>query len=163
MKGLWSRPAPPPAEVVALAGAHGGALAWGGTTAGEPVVAARQALLLGAEPVPWHLIDHAAWEPPVLSVRYRDAGSGRTRQVRWELATHGELPPVIRQGVTRTVVTSRRVALEGELGAVLAARRDPAGKVSWTVVFDAGLDPADPGLQARARAELAALRETLGV
>jgi hypothetical protein len=163
MRKPWTRAEPPPAEVVASAAEHGGALAWGLALDGAAVVAARGALVLGDRAVPWHLIDHAAWDPPVLSVRYRDAVDGRTRPVRLELAQHGELPPVIRQGVTRTVVTSRRIALDGQRGAVFAARRDPAGKVAWTVVFDPGLDPADPALQARAREELAQLRETLGV
>ena len=61
------------------------------------------------------------------------------------------------------MVASRRVALVGDSGAILAARRDNAGNVTWTVVFDAGLDPADPRLQERARVALAEMRQSLGI
>jgi hypothetical protein len=78
------------------------------------------------------------------------------------LGEPGKLPPVVRERVTKSVVISRRVPMEGELGAVLAARRDAAGAVSWTVTFDAGLDAADPVLQQRARRELVELRRSYG-
>jgi hypothetical protein len=166
MSPLWRPKArSKPEQVVEAESEHGVALAWGTTEAGDPVIATLSALVvLGAEPLelPWHLIDKAAWNPPAFDLRYRPTAGGAPRALRLELGTPGTLPPVVRERVTKSVVISRRVPMEGELGAVLAARRDAAGAVSWTVTFDAGLDAADPVLQQRARRELVELRRSYG-
>ena len=166
MSPRWRR-RPAPEDVVALAADRGTLLAWGRTAAGLPVMATDRCLLVpegpSARELPWHWIDRATWEPPTLAVHFRDPGSGSPRSLRLALQDHGELPPIIRQRVTRSVVTSRRVDLPTGAGAVLAARRDPAGDITWTVVFDAGVDAADPVLQAQAREALADFRRSLGV
>lgn len=152
-----------PVPVQELEALHGRALAWGTTAAGEPVIATIDALVLsGGTILPWHLVDKAGWRPPVFTIRYRDPGTGSPRRMQIELASHGELPPVVRERVTRSVVISRRVALQGDLGAVVAARRDPTGAVTWTVSFDPGLDAADPQLQQAARDALSQLRQSYG-
>ena len=74
----------------------------------------------------------------------------------------GSLPTVVYERVTSSVVVSERVALRGELGARIVARRAGDG-LRWTVTFDAGLDPRDPVLRAEADEALAELRATLGV
>jgi hypothetical protein len=159
----WRRSVP--ADVAALAAEHGKALAWGRTESGAILIATTAALVIGAEPpmvLPWERIDRAAWEPPELRLECRDqSGTPMRQQVR--LVEHGELPPVIHQRVTRSVVTSRRVELLGGVGAVLAARRNVKGAITWTVVFDAGADPSDPELQRAAREALTQFRESLGV
>ncbi len=166
MSPFWRRSAIPD-DVAAMAGEHGKVLAWGRTHAGLPVLATETALLVRQDgtvlDLPWHRIDRAFWEPPSFTVRYRDPGTGAPRSLQLPLAEHGELPPVVRQRVTLSVVTSRRVELASGAGAVLAARRDGAGAVTWTVVFDAGVDPTDAELQGEARQALAAFRRSLGV
>lgn len=163
----WRRGGAAPEEMLALAADRGALLAWGRTTAGLPVLATDQCLLIGdgagARELPWHWIDRASWEPPTLVVQFRDPVTRAPQSLRLTLDEHGELPPIIRQRVTRSVVTSRRVELPSGAGAVLAARRDPAGDITWTVVFDAGVDAADPMLQAQAREALADFRRSLGV
>jgi hypothetical protein len=58
----------------------------------------------------------------------------------------------------------RHVALRGEAGARFLGRRVPGSTdLRWSVVFDAGLDPRDPVLRARADDALAVLRSSLGV
>ncbi len=166
MSPRFRRRAPMPDDVRALQEEYGSALGWGRARGGAPVVGTMAALVVGADPpqvLPWHLVDRALWEPPTMIVHFREARSGVARTLRLELEEHGELPPVIRTRVTRSVVTSRRVALPGDAGAVLAARRDAEGSVTWTVVFDAGVDPSDPDLQQAAREALEEFRQSLGV
>jgi hypothetical protein len=56
------------------------------------------------------------------------------------------------------------VPLQGKRGVWLSARRSPAdSEVRWTMLFDAGLDPTDPGLRTLAAAALEELRESTGV
>jgi hypothetical protein len=46
----------------------------------------------------------------------------------------------------------------------MVARRDgDEGTIWWSVVFDSGLNAADPALRARADEELASLRDALGI
>lgn len=158
-RGASQRPQP----VQELESVHGRALAWGTTQDGEPVIATIDGLVIGdGSIVSWHLVDKAVWEPPLFTLRHREAQSGAPRRLQVHLAVHGQLPPVVRERVTRSVVISRRVPLQGELGAVLAARRDTTGNVSWTVTFDPGLDARDPQLQQQAREALGELRQSYG-
>ena len=70
----------------------------------------------------------------------------------------------MRERVTSTIALSEHVTLSGGAGALITARRAPgAGAVSWNVVFDAGLDPRDPELQARADAAISDLRVATGL
>ena len=164
MSPRWRRTLP--ADIAALQQDHGKVLAWGRTDTGGIIIATAAALVIDAEPgrtLPWDRIDRASWEPPQLRLEFRDPDSGAPERMGLVLAEHGELPPVIHQRVTRSVVTSRRVELPGGVGAVLAARRNGKGAVTWTVVFDAGADPGDPELQRAAREALTQFRESLGV
>ncbi len=154
-----------PARAADLEAEFGRAAAWGETPNGGAVIATKDGLIIEGDPptvLPWHCIDQAVWEEPAFAIRHRDPVSGSSARLRLELARPGKLPPVVRDRVTRSVLVSRRVPLVGELGAVLAARRDSKGAVNWTVVFDPGLDPADPELQQRARDALEDLRRSLG-
>ena len=76
----------------------------------------------------------------------------------------GRLPEVVRERVTASIVIQHHVELVGERGARLLARRVPGTTdLRWSVVFDAGLDPADPELRRRADEALAVLRTSLGI
>jgi hypothetical protein len=80
------------------------------------------------------------------------------------LADPGAVPATVRERVTSTLVVSHHVPLQGKRGVWLSARRSPAdSEVRWTMLFDAGLDPTDPGLRTLAAAALEELRESTGV
>jgi hypothetical protein len=66
--------------------------------------------------------------------------------------------------VTSSIVVQHHAELVGERGARFVARRVPGSTdLRWSVVFDTGLDPADPELRRRADEILADLRASLGV
>lgn len=138
------------------------------TPSGAPVVVTVQALYLPQRSgevrrVVWERVDLAAWEPPVLEVL--EAGTSVPARVLLEEA--GRVPEAVRERVTASIVVSERVVLgegpDGELGARITGRRLPEGTdLAWTVTFDRGLDPADPGLRAAADRELARMRAWYG-
>ena len=161
--GLFRRP---PAEVRAHVPAGERVLAWGRVQPAGFAVATDAALYLpieGTVRLAWDLIAKATFsDAAVLVVEGRPEPRARDRAWRVVLDDPGALPTVVYERVTSSVVVSERVALRGELGARIVARRAGEG-LRWTVTFDAGLDPRDPVLRAEADAALAELRSTLGV
>jgi hypothetical protein len=155
-----------PAEVKArVAGER--VLAWAASGA-STVVATDDALWLppgpGPERVPWDLVLKVSWEPAGFELVSQERPGARadTRQV--PVADLGTLPGVIKERVNASIVVARQVALDGERGARIVARRTPGStELRWSVVFDPGLDPRDPELRAAADEALAALRGSLGV
>lgn len=104
----------------------------------------------------------ASWEDPVLVVAL--VGADR-RTYRIRLDDPGEIPPTVRERVTASIVISERLLVDGRLGARFTARRPPGGdeELTWSVLFDPGLDPADPTLRRWADAAIAELRASRGV
>jgi hypothetical protein len=142
-------------------------LAWA-PSGSSSVVATDDALVLpqGADPerVPWDLVLRVSWEPGGFELVSQERPGARadTRQV--PVPDAGALPGVIKERVNASIVVARQVALDGERGARIVARRTPgSSELRWSVVFDAGLDPRDPDLRAAADEALAALRGSLGV
>ena len=81
-----------------------------------------------------------------------------------ELGRATDLPAAIHDRVTDSVIVSERADLGDGAAAMLVARRNSdVDEIWWAVVFEAGLDPKDPALITRAAAELAQLRESLGI
>ena len=138
--------------------------AWALTAQGEPVVAVGAGLLLpGANLLPWERIETAAWERPHLLLREVAEVAGRGAEHRVELADEGDLPAVVRDRVTASVAWSSHVRLGADGGVRLVGRRDPdSEQFAWQLVFDEGLDPADPELRARAERALADVRRSIG-
>lgn len=138
-------------------------------SAGSSLVATHRALLLpeGTDPerLPWDRVLHASWDARSLRITAQALDGGRPVDLRLPVpADHGSLPEVVRERVKASIVVQHHVELHGEQGARLVARRTPGDTVlRWSVVFDPGLDPADPALRARADEELARLRASLGV
>lgn len=113
----------------------------------------------GPTRLPWERIQQAAWQDGVLVVREVD---GARHAVR--LADPGSLPEAVRERVTATIVVSRHVRLPG--GGVRIVGRRPLGGDGgprWAFHFDAGLDPADPGLRAQAEQALEEIRRQTGL
>lgn len=138
-------------------------MGWTTVTGGRGSVIATDAALHlpGGDRIAWPGIARARWDDPILELLVAEDGAP-PRTVRVDLEAPGSLADAVRSLVTASVVVSERLDLGDGAGALAVARRSGDG-VRWTVAFDAGLDPADPGLRARADAALAALRASLGI
>lgn len=140
-------------------------LAFAATRGGWYVVATSAALHLptasgGFHRLPWERIDQASWQDGHL--RVQTAAGGPEYRVR--LPDPGSVPETVRERVTATVVISRTARLPGGGSVRIAARRPPGGgDVRWSLVFDAGLDPSDPGLRAQAEQILEDVRRQTGL
>lgn len=156
----WSRSPVDAAERARLGIPRGERIvAWGQGRTGL-LVATDRALYGAGERLAWFRIARAQWEEPVLAITTTDAPP---QALRILLTDVRDLPHAIHACVTESVVVSERLDLGEGRGALAAARRTDAGDIAWTVVFDAGLDPSDPGLRAQAEAALADLRSALGI
>jgi hypothetical protein len=115
----------------------------------------------GHRRLPFDQVASAVWSDDTLEVVL--VGPAR-ESFRVRLDEPGEVPPVVRERVTSSIVLSEHVLLEGPLGALITARRVPGRDgLRWSVVFDAGLDPSDPALRLKADAAIVELRSSTGV
>jgi hypothetical protein len=127
------------------------------------IAAATESESLGRWRLPYEDILRAEWDDETGALRVWEP-SLPAGQTEIPLPSPGALPETVRERVTATVVVSQHVPLRGRQGVWLSARRAPgAAAVHWTALFDAGLDPSDPGLRALAAAALEDLRHTTGV
>ncbi len=146
-----------PAEVQELAGEQR-VLAWAAVDDGWVVTTHDRLLLPGREPVGWQDVVRAAWEDPVLEVQVPGG------IVRLVLDAPGNIPEVVNERVKASVLVQQHVALIGDKGVRLVARRKPGDTaIMWRVTFDAGVDPNDPIVRAAADDALAELRASLGL
>lgn len=115
------------------------------------------------ERVRWDQVDLAVWEPPLLHLRVRDDDSGSVTGREWGADQTGDLPAVVRERVTGSILANSQVPVAGGSARVIARRHSDTGSVEWRVVFGSGVDAQDPAVRAAADAELADLRSRLGV
>ncbi|MFI7421109.1 hypothetical protein [Nonomuraea sp. NPDC049684] len=129
-------------------------------TADGHLVATNLALFLSdGTRVPYEEIDKASWDDEGLRV-VTTTGARHFERV----AEPRMVPETVRERVNSTIVVNKRVSLPGRGGVRLVARRPPGGEVlGWTLVFDEGLDPTDPGLRAQAEQALEGVRRSMGV
>lgn len=162
----WLRRSAAPDDVRSVLPPGERVLAWGRELGGRPVVASAEALYVpdaegGHTRLPFGRIAKATWSDPLLEVVLV---SPQRRRFALDLSEAGELPPTVRERVMSTIVVSERVAIDERRGALVTARRVPGQEaLAWSVVFDAGLDPDDPELRARADAAITALRAVTGL
>jgi hypothetical protein len=145
-------------------------LAWGSTSDGQVVVATNLGLWLPGRSTPpgrstrlgWHEIHKASWEPPVLRVvaaELVEAADGYDvvadlPEQACTLTDPGQLPPVVRERVTRSVAYTQQEDLPtGGTVRVVARRQPGVNGVRWQVRFAAGTDRQDPAVT-RATADL---------
>lgn len=156
-----------PREEAAALGVRPGekTIAWGRLASGA-VVATDRALYcarVGGR-LPWHAVSKAVWDPPYLSLVVVDPSGAIVDRPMLDLEEPRDLPAAVHDRVTASVVVSEHVDLGDRAGALVAARRDlDEDEIRWSVVFDAGLDAADPALRAEADAALARMRAALGI
>lgn len=144
-------------------------LAWGLLADGQVMACTDLALHIPeVGRVPWDEVVRGSWSEEFLDLVLSPGAVGRAKQVRLRFEEPGQVPGVVRERVNWTVVASQHAPLrhvDGRTGgAMLNARRSPAtGEIRWGVVFDVGIDPADPGWRGAADAALADLRDQLGI
>jgi len=114
------------------------------------------------EAILWEDIARANWDDPILEIAA--IVEGKPRFTRVNLDQPGAVPDVVYERVTATIVTQQHVMLDGDKGARLVARR-PVGsdQIRWNVIFDSGVNAADPKLRAIADDKLRQFRESAGV
>lgn len=110
----------------------------------------------------WDEIDQVAWQPPLLELEVR-TDAGATGRCVMPVDTQGDLPAVVRDRVTNSIIVNSRVAVPGGHVRVVARRQSDTGRIEWRVVPSPRVDPTDAGVRAQADAELARLRAQLGV
>ncbi|WP_327086320.1 hypothetical protein OIE66_28815 [Nonomuraea sp. NBC_01738] len=109
--------------------------------------------------LPYETIDKAAWDEEGVRVLTTDGVVHRA-----EVTDPRRMPETVRERVNATIVVNKHVQLPGRGGVRLVARRSPGGDVKeWTLVFDEGLDPNDPGVRAQAEQALEGVRRSMGV
>lgn len=114
--------------------------------------------------IQWQSVVKGTWEQPDFVIDFE--GAGGVQRIRIPVDDARDLPAAVRDRVTDTVVISEHRMLRDDKGAQFVARRSPDGDISdirWSVVFDSGLDPKDPGLRQWADHELGNLRASLGI
>jgi len=118
-------------------------LAWADDGAGRLVVASESALHVQRIPpeysrLGWEQIERASYDSGVLTV-VLEPGLGAAT-LRIPVGDGRDLPVVVRDRVTASVVVDRFVALDGEAGARITGRRGADRKVIWRLDLDPGLD-----------------------
>ncbi len=106
--------------------------------------------------VAWHQVEHGGWNAESRSLSWTLYGG---RRGRVGLSEPGRLPELFRERVAASIVVERFVAIRGERGVTITARRDlgEGGGLSWHSTLTRGLSWNVEGVAdvaARASAEL---------
>ena len=155
-----------PPDVRRVVGRGERAIAWGRDGQGAPVVVTPLALYVpspsgGSERLAFERIASVGWAQDVLVVTMVGPES---RRLRIRLDEPGQVPPAVRERVTASIALSEHITLAANTGARITARRvSGQDGLTWNVVFDPGLDPADPRLRGLAEAAIAELRSSTGL
>lgn len=96
----------------------------------------------------WEEIERADWQRESQQLAVVEAADWGEAERRNEIAMAepGELVDLLRERVTRSVLTTAYVKVRGRAGISVVARRSPVsdGPVHWSFVLAEGLDPDDP-------------------
>lgn len=129
----------------------------------DHLVATDQALHVpsgdGYERIGWERVEQAEWAESELNLRLLGERGART----YPVDKPGPLPELVQERVTASIVVNERVVLDGQRGVrVLARKRPDTEELSWSLVFDRGLDPSDPHVRKAAEDALATIRDQTG-
>jgi hypothetical protein len=113
----------------------------------------------------WNEVDEAVWNVDESTLDLVTLPiDGPARSYRVHLPDPGRLPELVRERVTSSIVVNQHVPLAGRAGAKIIARRVPGrDQLDWIVLYDAGIDGADPVIMERVQDAVAVLRRDLGV
>jgi hypothetical protein len=128
----------------------------------------RLALVLVSEEavrLPWESVQAADWDQDDSTLTISEVGEfGRARaSYEFSLVNPALLLQLIRERVTASVVLQRGYLVSGKRGFKVIGRRSPdGGPIAWMHEYDAGIDPAGPGVAAAAEQALAQARADVG-
>lgn len=133
---------------------------------GGEVVVTDVALLVrladGERRWPWEALATATWDDDARTLAVVPMGEREAVSVTIE--EPGLVPETVRERLTASVVVTTHVALTGSAGVRVLGRRLPGrDDLLWQLRFDAGVDPSDPGVRAKAEQALAEVRASTGV
>jgi hypothetical protein len=112
----------------------------------------------------WEQVDQVRWDDQRHILALTSLTPAVAAGTLLRLARPWDLPAVASERVTWARVVDQRVWLNGRAGARIIARRAPGQpSVSWLVIVDRGLDPADPAVRAALESALTNLRAMTGV
>lgn len=139
-------------------------LAWTDDGSGRPVVASDTGLHVQRSPPDysrfgWDQIERASYNSGVLTVVFGPDLGGAT--LRIPVGDGRDLPVVVRDRVTASVIVDRFVALDGEVGVRIVGRRGPSGEIVWRADLDPEL-AANPSARAAADEALGEVRDEVG-
>ncbi len=139
-------------------------IAWGsnGTDAPTYAIATDEAMYAQGARISWLKVIRATWSTPFLDMEMQNE-LGLGQRLRIELSHPGNLPAAVRAQVTANVIVSERLQLANGQEVLVAARRQSRDEITWSVVFDAGVDPNDPENRELADLALKDLRVALGI
>jgi hypothetical protein len=165
----WSGSTRPPDQVRRTV--PGAVLAWARADDGTVLAGTREALHVvpasgDGDAVRWEQVQRADWDADehALTVERVEDFGRPVRPRTFRLDEPGSLLPLLRERVSASIVLQQRVAVQGTRGLVVIARRPPAGDgpITWAYELDAGVDPTDPAVMARAEEGLRLAQESLG-
>jgi hypothetical protein len=139
-------------------------LAWVDDGAGRLIVASETALHLQRVPpeyarIGWDRIEHASYEAGTLTVTLTpDLDSA---VLRVPVGEDRDLPVVVRDRVSASVVVDRFEPLDGEVGVRIVGRRVADGSITWRTDLDPTL-VGRPDVEDAARRALAEARAEVG-
>jgi hypothetical protein len=109
----------------------------------------------------WEDVAYASWDRDASTLSVVESSQERHLLA---LEEPERLPETVRERVMASIVVTQHVPLAGRRGVRIAGRRRPGGReLHWTLTFDPGLNPDDPGVRAAAEQALTALRAQTGV
>lgn len=147
-------------------------LAWANDQDGRWYVGTDRALHLadgeGYRRVGWEQIERADWQHDDARLVVVEVAAWGAPEPRTEIAVDeaGKLLELVRERVTKSVVTTVYARVRGRSGLSVIGRRSPAGDgpIMWSYLLAEGLDPADPEVAEVAERTLAeAERELAGL
>ncbi len=139
-------------------------LAWVDDGSGRVVVASETALHLQRTPpeyarLAWEQVERASYDSGTLTVVLTPELGSAT--LRIPVGEGRELPVVVRDRVTASVLVNRFVPLRGDAGVRIVGRRQENGEVLWRSELDAAL-AGDATAQGEAAIALAEVRAEVG-
>jgi len=112
----------------------------------------------------WEQVDQVRWDEQRHTLTLTSLTPAAPAQTLLRLASSWDLPAVASERVTWARLVDQRVWLNGRAGARVVARRAPGEpSITWLVILDHGLDPADPAVRAAVESALTDLRAVTGV
>lgn len=106
----------------------------------------------------WDLVDRASWNPPVLELELRRTAESAPQPFVLELDHRSDLPAVVRDRVTASIVVNERIEMEHSWVRVVARRIFDTGELQWRLLPGPGVDTGDPRIVAAIDGRLEELR-----